>query len=732
MAIEIKQRGGTAAEHASFTGAAREITVDTTANTIRVHDGSTVGGYPLALADLSNVTGSLDTAVATGSSVPGSCSVEGTLFRDTTTGILYACNGSTYEAITATSTTTSGASTPGSCSTVGEIFYNTTEEKLYACNGSTYEIAVPDVPASSGASTPGSCSTVGDLFYNTTDEKLYTCNGSVYTLATADASVSVDTSTPGSCSTEGALFFNSTEQKLYVCESGSYVLAVPTSAQIEDGSLTVAAFASSIRPVELFATNPTTGNVEGRMVYNTTDNKLYRYDGSAFTAAIPTSDLTGTIGADQIAANAVTADKISANAVTAGKIAAGAISATEIAADAITTDKLAAGAVTATEIATNAVTSDKIISNAITSGKITAGAVGATQIATNAITADKIAAGEITAAKIAAGAVDATKLAANSVTADKIQAGAVTAAKIASGVISADNIEAGQNAVATGRTFGLGEGASAFTYGGTVVANTSDNTAIGMLSAGGSSYTGIATCGAVCSTAGVGGAFGNATGTSYNTWYSYGFIGNRARAGEFDFFSPAGTLSTQGLVALAGYAFYAAAGAYGPFTGEHDALLDKSVSPEPGDILCDTGFAVNKTLIDTITKVLPSSSANQKSAVGVFHQFSDSSHVPTALSTTVTNENGTVDRQLDSQYQSLIDDNNAILMASIGEGLINVCGEGGDIEVGDLIVTSNTAGKGMKQSDDIIRNYTVAKAREAVTFADPSEVKQIACIYLCG
>jgi hypothetical protein len=61
-----------------------------------------------------------------------------------------------------------------------------------------------------------------------------------------------------------------------------------------------------------------------------------------------------------------------------------------------------------------------------------------------------------------------------------------------------------------------------------------------------------------------------------------------------------------------------------------------------------------------------------------------------------------------------------------------VCGEVGNIFAGDLIVTSSIAGKGMKQSDDIIRAKTVAKAREAVTFTDPTQVKMIACIYLCG
>ena len=50
MATSIRLRGGTTSQHSSFTGAAKEITVDTTKNTIVVHDGSTAGGIPLAKA----------------------------------------------------------------------------------------------------------------------------------------------------------------------------------------------------------------------------------------------------------------------------------------------------------------------------------------------------------------------------------------------------------------------------------------------------------------------------------------------------------------------------------------------------------------------------------------------------------------------------------------------------------------------------------------------------------
>ena len=48
MTTAIKRRRGTTAQHASFTGLEGEITVDTTKETLVVHDGATAGGFPLA------------------------------------------------------------------------------------------------------------------------------------------------------------------------------------------------------------------------------------------------------------------------------------------------------------------------------------------------------------------------------------------------------------------------------------------------------------------------------------------------------------------------------------------------------------------------------------------------------------------------------------------------------------------------------------------------------------
>ena len=56
MSKRVQRRRGTTVEHATFTGYVGETTVDTTKDTVIVHDGATTAGFPLAREDLSNVT----------------------------------------------------------------------------------------------------------------------------------------------------------------------------------------------------------------------------------------------------------------------------------------------------------------------------------------------------------------------------------------------------------------------------------------------------------------------------------------------------------------------------------------------------------------------------------------------------------------------------------------------------------------------------------------------------
>lgn len=273
-------------------------------------------------------------------------------------------------------------------------------------------------------------------------------------------------------------------------------------AGVEPGSLNIAAFANSIRPIEIVNALPTTGNFAGRTVFLTTDNKLYRHSGSpagaaGFSASIPAVDITGQLTSAQLAAieaakitgqltNAqiadvaaakltgqITAPQIANGAVTDAKIAGlaaskvtgqltnaqiaevaaakltGQITETQITDSAISTPKLAAGAVEAAKIAAGAVTADKVAANAITAVKIEAGAITTAKIAAGAVTATTIAADAVTADKVAANAIEAGAIAAGAVTAVKISAGAVTTAKLAAGAVVAETI--GANEVTTAK-----------------------------------------------------------------------------------------------------------------------------------------------------------------------------------------------------------------------------------------------------------------------------------------
>lgn len=249
-----------------------------------------------------------------------------------------------------------------------------------------------------------------------------------------------------------------TDGKLYRLVSGAWTAAVNTDDIT--GTIGENLFSDDLRPIERVAALPSTGLTQGRVVMLTSDSKLYRYTGSAWTSAVPATDLTGQVDGTQIAdtaitatkiddnaittakiaANAVTADEINAGSVTAAKIAAGAVSADKVAANAITATKIATDAITADKIASNAVTTDKMAANSVTAAVIAAGAVSTSELAADAITTDKIAAGAVVADSISANAITSAKIGADAITANKIAASSIITSKIATGAVTANKI----------------------------------------------------------------------------------------------------------------------------------------------------------------------------------------------------------------------------------------------------------------------------------------------------
>jgi hypothetical protein len=167
------------------------------------------------------------------------------------------------------------------------------------------------------------------------------------------------------------------------------------------------------------------------------------------------------------------------------------------------------------------------------------------------------------------------------------------------------------------------------------------------------------------------------------------------------------------------YAFYAQKGGYGPFTGSHDGLVTKDFKAEVGDIVCDGKLVHIADISNAILESELSTQKEQRNVTGVFvgKYNLDPKNLPTAL----------------VGYDGDLSKYDIIAFNALGEGVLNVCGEGGTIKAGDYICSSSMTGKGMKQQDqDFKRPYTIAKARHDVNFTSSDEIKQIAVKYLEG
>lgn len=338
------------------------------------------------------------------------------------------------------------------------------------------------------------------------------------------------------------------------------------------------------------------------------------------------------------------------------------------------------------------------------------------------LTGSLIVDGTITGDKVAANTITGTNIEANSVTVDRIQ----------------NNTSGTYNNYVT---FGLGTNVSigGYTAGGAF--SSSNISYMGLLAsntAGGDGF-GAGTTSTNVNGSAIGGVgYANST---FSTYRTRGLIGNGESAGIFQT-GGANTIQTAVTAEIrlarytggVSYAYYILSGSAYPFTAGHDGLqlLTENV-PEIGDIMVDVALIAADSIENTITQMSPCSSVNQKGAIGVFVGVSGADFVPASLGMSVPDPTGALlDFVFKPEYANTYDTYRPIAVNAIGEGKINVCGMGGDIAIGDLIVCSSIPGKGMKQNDDSLQSYTVAKSRQAVTFSSPTEVKQIACIYLGG
>ena len=323
-------------------------------------------------------------------------------------------------------------------------------------------------------SVPGTKSTT--TIFNTTTGKLYRWNGTAYVATVASTDISGTLLATQIASLTAAQITGQLTDSQIAALSASKVTGQLVNSQIADAAINTAKFAAGIEPVTQVSAVP--GTKSTTTIFNTTDGKLYRWNGTAYVSTVASTDISGTLLAAQIAslaASQITGQLTSTQiaSITAAQLT-GSIVGTQITDGAISTAKIAANAVTANEIAANTITASKIAANTITATQIAAGTITASQIAAGTILAGNIAASTITGGLIAANTITGSNIAADTITAGQIAAGAITASELAVGAVTAASIFAGtitSTQIAAGTITGSNIAATTIT-GTNLVANT--------------------------------------------------------------------------------------------------------------------------------------------------------------------------------------------------------------------------------------------------------------------
>ena len=138
--------------------------------------------------------------------------------------------------------------------------------------------------------------------------------------------------------------------------------------------------------------------------------------------------------------------------------------------------------------------------------------------------------------------------------------------------------------------------------------------------------------------------------------------------------------------------FNAGTVSYGAFTGDHYARIN--------DIDTEKEYGV-------IVKIVGTNYVQGRKNVNYVVEKTTTAKDPAVF--------GVYAASLESAADESIRDCHSIFC--LGDGHILVTDEGGNVNIGDYICSSNKPGHGMKQDDDLLHNYTVAKATEAVDFS---------------
>lgn len=132
---------------------------------------------------------------------------------------------------------------------------------------------------------------------------------------------------------------------------------------------------------------------------------------------------------------------------------------------------------------------------------------------------------------------------------------------------------------------------------------------------------------------------------------------------------------------------------WSPFTGSHQGTLSEGNEAELYDLVKVVSVLGKETY-----EVIKTSTQKDKSAIGSFCPVPDSQD----------------------------------LIYCVGNGKMKVCSQGGNIEIGDFLCSSDVAGAAMNQGEDVLKNYTVAKSMSSVVWEEDGPTEKIIDVVYVG
>ena len=383
----VQFRRGTATEHNSFTGAAGEVTVNTTNASLRIHDGSTAGGTEMARADLTNISSSGGSINVQGRKITGLATPTESTDAATKAYADSLAAGGNLDNLTDV--------TMGSLASAQLLVYNGTGAwENVALSGHATINASGALSISDGVVS--STLLAADAVITDKIE-----NGAVTNVKLEHSSVSINAYTLSLGST---LTIEGTSDEVSVSmDGGTISVGLPSDVTVSGtltvgGNLVVSGTTTTVNTEEvliedniLTLNSSQTGTpsntlksgfeiergdeANAALVWDEgTDKWQVSSDSSAYNDIIHTGMLS-VVSSALLATDAVITDKIENGAVTTAKIADSAVSSTLLATDAVITGKIKDGAVTTAKIADSAVSSTLIASNAIIAAKIANGEI---------------------------------------------------------------------------------------------------------------------------------------------------------------------------------------------------------------------------------------------------------------------------------------------------------------------------------------------------------------------